>query len=300
MAAAPIPLLGEWASLLAAMIWACSITLYSRFGQHVRSSTLNLYKNLVAITCLAVAGSLVGWNWPADRHLILAFAASGLIGLALGDTLMFHGMRHLGPQKTSVIQCLAPPLAALLAWAFFGETLSLWEWLGLAITAIALALVMGDHARGPMLTSEGAWKGLAAAMGAAVCQALTVLILRFSLQETDVFTGTMLRIVPAIGGLTLLSLAQGHVQDLKNIYKTPRHGLILTGAAFMGTFIGLLLLSTGAKYAKAGVTTAISSTYPIWIIPITCFVLKEKVAMRQIVLTVLAVVGVAVMMIGPI
>jgi drug/metabolite transporter (DMT)-like permease len=179
----------------------------------------------------------------------------------------------------------------------FGERLNLWEWAGLSLTTSALLFLIGDR-KGEEVASSPRERaqGVLAAMGAAACQAIAVLILRHSLQGVDVFTGTMLRIAPAILGLCLLNLWRGEWGQLSQVYQPLRNGLLVTGAAFMGTFIGLLLMSTGAKYAKAGVMTAISSTYPIWILPISYIVFRQKIPLRQIFLTILAVLGVVLMM----
>src|SRR5690606_25874749 len=111
-------LLGEVASLAAAMIWACSLSLYSRFGRQVPSAGLNLYKNVVAVVCLGLTALVMGLQLP-DGMRIGAFVVSGLIGLALGDTLFFQAIKSIGVQRASVIQCLAPPLAAVVSWFLF-------------------------------------------------------------------------------------------------------------------------------------------------------------------------------------
>lgn len=291
-------LLGEAASLGAAMIWACSLSMYSRFGRRVSSAGLNLYKNIVALTCLVITGLVAGFHWPTDGLLISAFALSGLIGLALGDTLFFHGIKTIGVQRTSVIQCLAPPLAAVIAWTAFDEALNRWEWFGLLITTGALAWLIATKNRGSGYEVDLNWSGVAAAVGAAICQALAVIILRQSLQGVDVITGTLLRVFPAIVVLLVMSFLRSGWEPMRQVFSPMRNGLILSLAAFMGTFLGLLLMSTGAKYAKAGVTSAISSTYPVWILPIAHFLLGERVSWKSTGLTLLAVAGIAIMMIG--
>ena len=294
----PGPWLGELASLSAAMIWACSMSMYTRFGRSVAAAGLNLYKNIVALTCLLLTGLVLGFHWP-ETWRIGVFALSGLIGLALGDTLLFHGIKTVGVQRTSVIQCLAPPMAALISWLAFDETLSRWEWCGLITTTGALALLIASK-KPKRVVSGGPgdnW-GVLAALAASVCQALAVITLRQSIQGVDVITGTILRVLPAILVLSVVNSLRPGFESLRDVFRPNRNGLILTLAAFMGTFLGLLLMSTGAKYAKAGVTTAISSTYPVWILPIAHFILGERVSWRSAGLTLVAVLGLGIMMIG--
>ncbi|RYZ58862.1 MAG: DMT family transporter [Proteobacteria bacterium] len=291
------PLLGECAALMAAMIWAVSMSLYTRFGQSVSARHLNLFKNCVALICLGGVALFVPWHWPAGAQTYYVLALSGLMGLALGDTLLFLSLKSMGVQRTSIIQCLAPPFAALLAWIAFGERLVLWEWLGLSITVVFLALILKarSHAAAAPLTALG----VTAALGAAVCQAFAMTSLRWSLQGVDVWTGTFLRITPSIAALTLFSLYVGDLGQMKVIFQPKRKALILTFAALIGTFLGLVLMSTGAKYAKAGVATALSSTTPIWILPIAHFMLGEKLSLKLLVLTLFVVCGVVLMILGP-
>ena len=74
--------------------------------------------------------------------------------------------------------------------------------------------------------------------------------------------------------------------------------MILALASFFGTFIGLLLMSIGAKYAKAGISSALTSTFPLWIIPISVLIAGESVNLRKSILTVFAVAGVGIMMLA--
>jgi drug/metabolite transporter (DMT)-like permease len=291
------PLVGEGAALLAAMIWAVSMSLYTRFGQGVSARHLNLFKNCVALLCLGVVALFAPWQWPSSSQTYYILALSGLFGLAIGDTLLFISLKSMGVQRTSVIQCLAPPFAALLAWVAFGEVLSFWEWLGLSITVIFLALLLKarSHSAAAPLTAVG----ISSALGAAACQAFSMTSLRWSLQGLDIWTGTFLRIIPSLAALSLFSLHIGDLSKMRAIFEPRRKALILTFAAFVGTFLGLVLMATGAKYAKAGVATALSSTTPIWILPIAHFMLGEKLSLKLLVLTLFVVMGVVLMILGP-
>jgi drug/metabolite transporter (DMT)-like permease len=291
------PLLGEGAALMAAMIWAVSMSLYTRFGQTVSARHLNLFKNCVALLCLGLVALVFPWTWPAEAQTYYVLAISGLLGLALGDTLLFIALKSMGVQRTSVIQCLAPPFAALIAWIAFAEVLNIWEWIGLSITVVFLALILKAriHAAAAPLTGLG----ISAALGAAVCQAFAMTSLRWSLQGVDVWTGTFLRISPSIAALSLFSLYKGDLSEMRGIFLPKKKAMILGLAAFIGTFLGLVLMSTGAKYAKAGVATALSSTTPIWILPIAHFMLGEKISLKLLILTVFVVLGVVLMILGP-
>lgn len=281
--------------------------LYTGPAARINAMSLNLFKNFIALLFLLILATIVAPPWPEDSSTYVAQLAalglSGLIGITLGDSAFFAGLRSLGPQLTSAIQCLAPPLSALLALAYFGETLTAMQVSGLLVTTLAiLGLLMTQkgyqkrHEHAQKLTPRDLRRGLFWAIVAALCQALGIVIARQALQEVDSTVGTLSRLIPAVVGLLVLTVITSRTQDLVTIAKDRRLTLKLVTAAFLGSFLGLVLMSLGAKYAKAGITTALSSTYPLWVIPLARLFLKERTDLKSIGWTLLAVVGIIVMM----
>jgi drug/metabolite transporter (DMT)-like permease len=72
---------------------------------------------------------------------------------------------------------------------------------------------------------------------------------------------------------------------------------MITIGAFFGTFIGLLLMSVSVKYAPAGIAAAIGSTYPVWVLVVERIFLKKASGPLRIICTVVAVLGVCLMMV---
>jgi drug/metabolite transporter (DMT)-like permease len=303
--APPVPLAGELASLAAALIWSCSMSLFTVYGRSIPAHTLNLFKNLVAIGCLVLAALALRPPRPEDPGAYAMLAASGIVGLSLGDTALFAALKRLGAQITSASQCLAPPLTALIAVLFLGESLSGRELTGLLLTtgAVATLIYFGQRGDAPLagVPRRTMAAGLAFALLSALCQATGLVLSRVAMQNVHVVYGTMMRIAPAIVVLTAMTFTAKSPVALRRAagegsrFGGRRQVLLLTLAAFAGTFLGLILMSIGAKYAKAGITAALTSTYPIWIIPIARYVLKEKVSWQSSVCTVIAVAGIALM-----
>ena len=60
----PFPYVGEIASLMAAAIWAVSMSLYRHFGRDLPSDSLNLFRSLVAIACSCIAVVVLRPEFP--------------------------------------------------------------------------------------------------------------------------------------------------------------------------------------------------------------------------------------------
>lgn len=296
------PLAGEFSALSSALIWAISMSLFTRYGKGLEASVLNLYKGIVSSVFLLVP--LVAFppdQWPSATAMTL-LVVSGLVGICLGDTALFAALRRLGAQVTSASQCLAPPFAALLALVFLEETLTLTESLGIAITVTAIAwLLLSSRRAGAQLAQHSRrdiFIGISWALVSALSQAAGVVLARKALEHSPVFLGAALRILPATLVLWFLVETNGDRTKLISLWKNRERARGLAIASFGGTFLGIVFMTAATKYAKAGVAVAISSTYPVWILPIAAAYLKERVTWRSALGAVFAVLGILLLVLG--
>jgi drug/metabolite transporter (DMT)-like permease len=296
----PFPMAGEVASLGAAMIWACSMSTFRHFGQGFSPTELNLFKSLIAVLCLCVTMLALGLPFPTDRSTVVKLAASGVIGLAVGDSFLFAAISTLGVQLTSASQCLSPLFAAAIAWVVLDETLLPAEILGMMITVSAVAAGIFFRLKDKKIVAHPqTTRGIVFALLSALCNAIGIVIARQAMADVAIAAGTIIRIIPSVLILVVTSvLSRGFSRVGANVSRRQLAPLAL--ASFAGTFVGVTLLSFGTKYAKAGISAALTITYPLWIIPIAHFLLKEPTNWRASVCTLIAIVGIVIMMFGKI
>lgn len=119
-------LTGDLMTLVAALCWAC----YVSFGAPVlrrhsplRTSAWTILSGTVVMAPLGL------WQLTrADLSLVtpaggLAIAYSAVLAGALGNVVVFEGIRLLGPTRITNLQFLPPALAVILAAIFLGETI---------------------------------------------------------------------------------------------------------------------------------------------------------------------------------
>jgi len=119
-------LVGDLMTLVAALCWAC----YVSFGAPVlrRHSPLRTSAWTI-LSGTAVMAPLGLWQLArADLSLVtptagLAIAYSAVLAGALGNVVVFEGIRLLGPTRITNLQFLPPALAVILAAIFLGETI---------------------------------------------------------------------------------------------------------------------------------------------------------------------------------
>lgn len=290
---------GESAALLAAVLWAISSQLYKRAGAVLSPLRLNLLKNVVAGVLLLITLVATGASWAGlDARAAALLAASGLVGIGIGDTFYLAGMNAIGPRRILLLETLAPPVAALLAWLFLGEHLGGRDWLAMALTLAGVAWVISERTPDILQTPGLLKKGLIAGIGAAVCQATGAVMSRAVLddQVLDPMVSALIRITSGmLFPLAALAWLKGRrVQRTDRRPLDVRTAAIAAAAIVMGTYFGIWLQQVALRHTEAGIAQTLVSTCPLWILPIAVL-LGEKVSVRAVLGALLAFSGVTLL-----
>ncbi len=70
----------------------------------------------------------------------------------------------------------------------------------------------------------------------------------------------------------------------------------LTVGSIVGPFAGAVLIMVALEHSSAGVVTTITATMPVLILPLSILVYHERIGLRAVGGAVLAVAGVALLM----
>jgi drug/metabolite transporter (DMT)-like permease len=123
-------------------------TLYQkRFVQPCDVRTANTVQLAAAFVVTLPLAFVERGTWQMHPELIGAMAWS-VLALTLGGSSMFYLLIQRGAAaKVTSLLYLVPPCTALMAWVLFGEPLSLQVLLGIAVTAIGVAVVVREPLR---------------------------------------------------------------------------------------------------------------------------------------------------------
>lgn len=179
--------IGEGAALLAAFLWAAATLMFGRLGSQLSPLVLNMVKGVCAIAMmlltLGIQFTSVGWPILPFNSVVL-LVLSGTLGIGLGDTAYFSAINALGARRALLLETLAPPMAAILAWVFLSEQLPLAAVVGIFITLLGVAWVISE--RVPSDTGKNTKAGIKIALIATFCQAAGAVLSRAALANTTV------------------------------------------------------------------------------------------------------------------
>ena len=290
---------GEIAAVGTAMFFAMGSTFFTLAGQRAGASVVNRSRLLIATllalgihwitrgTILPHALSWEAWGW---------LALSGVIGLALGDSLLFRAFVAIGPAKTMLIFALAPAMAALFSWIFLGEALTLLEMVGMAITLVGIAwVVMAPE----QPTSEHSYGlGVLFALGGTFGQAIGLVTAKIGLTEGAMpQEANVVRLMAAATSVWMLTVALGETKRVLAMWSNDVRATAFTAlGSIFGPVAGVWLSLVAIDRASIGVASTIMSLTPLFLIPVSRFVFREPITLRAVVGTLIALAGVALLL----
>jgi len=289
-------LLGQTCALLAAFTWACALVLFKRSSDDVEPIALNLFKNAIGIALLAATVALQallmdedpGWGDLSD---IVVLSASGIIGIAVADTLFFYALRRIGVGLISIVDCVYAPLVILFSWLLLSEQLRWQHWVGGALVLAGL-LVASGHEPPAGRSRREVLTGMVLAMLSVGTMALGIVAAKPVLHDYDTLRATFVRIVAGTASLALLTpVLPGRLASWRVFLPSPVWRRALP-AAVLGTYLAMLFWVAGFKYTDASVAAILNQTTTLFALVLATLYLRERFTRRKLAAVVLGVAGV--------
>lgn len=287
---------GELAALTAAFIWACGSIVYTGVGRQISPLALNFTKGWVAIALLCLTFLITGQSISSIEFTpFLILFLSGVIGIGFGDTAYFSALNCMGARRTLLFETLAPPLSAILALIFLQERLAVSAWIGIGLTIAGVIWVILERTseqHGNFRPRLGSLYGLLAAIG----QATGAVMSRSALINTEIdsLSSTLIRLMGGTIALFVWILLKRQSAEMIKPFRDTQLLTIIAGTAFISTYLGIWLQQTSLKYATTGVAQALSSTSPLFVIPLSR-ALGDRVTLRSVIGVLISLFGVSLL-----
>ena len=223
---------------------------------------------------------------------------SGLLGFFVSDLCLFKAFQLIGPRLSLLIYSAMPPAAAVIAWIFLAEPLAARQWLAMALTLSGIVWVVLERRPPDLLPHPPGHLRLGVFLGlvAAVSQALSTVLSRGAIGNYDASAATFLRLFGGMAGYLVMVTLLGRWPRILAATRQPRAMGILFLGTLVGPFGGVMLFMIALRYSPAGIVSTIVATMPVLILPFSIFLYHERVSPRAIGGALIAVAGVALLM----
>ncbi len=278
------------------MCWSATGLFFAEAARRIGALRVNLMRLPLALALLSLA--LVATGTPfaqIDTTRAAYLAASGVVGLVIGDLALFEAMRRIGPRLSFLIMSLAPISASLAGLLLLGERPGRLGLLGIAVTLGGVVWVVGEPHQGERRGSHEAI-GVALAVVGAVCQGVGLVLAKVGMAgEVPALAATWVRMGTATAVIWVLTALAGRVRGLGVADATQRAWFPIVGGAFFGPFLGVWLSLVAARLTDVGIAATIMATTPVLVIPILMVLEQYRPTTRALVGTIVTVAGVALL-----
>jgi drug/metabolite transporter (DMT)-like permease len=293
--------IGEIAALFTSFCWSLSAIGFTKSTERVGSIITNRVRVMLAMLLLILINAIL-FGQPIPLHAGASrwawLGVSGVIGLSLGDLFLFQAYKEIGPRLGLLLLSLAPVFGAAIAWVFFKQALTLLQIAGIIVTLAGISWVVltrpnetAENVR--KVTGRGILFGTLAALGQA-----TGLV--FSQQgmvgNFSPFAGTLIRMFAAVAALWMVAGFQKQAGPTVVAMRKqpPALGWVAFGALF-GPVIGVSASLLAVQHANIGVASTLMALPPVFMLPISYFIFKERFGWQVVAGTLIAIAGVALL-----
>ncbi|UCE61562.1 MAG: DMT family transporter, partial [Phycisphaerales bacterium] len=295
---------GETYALLAALTWAFGLVLFKISGERVPPLALNLFKSTIALSLLLLTLLVFGEGLdtldeyaPEDLALLLV---SGLVGIALADTIFLRALNLIGVGLISITDCLYSPFVILCSILILSERLILSQYIGTGMIMFAVFVSSthappGDKTRGQLVMGM-LMAGLSVGM-----MAFGIVIAKPCLELYDfpLIWATTLRLVAGTLVLALLALASPLRKQYWSVFKPAPVWKVSIPASVLGMYVAMILWVAGFKYTQAAIAGILNQTSTVFAVILATLILKERFTTRKLMAVILAIAGVALVALEP-
>lgn len=276
----------------------------------------NAYRLGVAILLLGLL-SMAFWK-AMTLELTGLFALAGGIGFGLGGACMMRALQHLGsPRALLFVESGTAVLAALFAWLFLEDTLSLKQTLSCGIILAGILFAGSTWIREETATRGNPATGYVAVAGAALFQSISLVLSRHAFLsameiplQVNKFNAAFIRLAGGllVAGLLVLIFKVFTQGDNKSggpvTPRLRRPGQPLTGQPFFWVFLnalfgpvlGVTCWLWAVSLLNPGVVQSIAATAPLISIPVARMLERHSLGIRFYIGAPVAILGITTLM----
>jgi len=289
--------MGAAAALVSSALWALTSVLLASQAGRMRPVVMSAIRSATA--SVIIFGLLIASSGlPQLREMAVITAVSmcgsGILGQALGDTLYINALGFLGVSRTFPITNSAYPfMTFVFAVLLLGEALSWTLPIGGLLIVVGISWIVLEQRRAAARDAVKVElvRGVVFAVAAAMAWAGATVWLRGQQGNLDAFGAASLRIPAAsLAVWATIAITGRDNPPLRQL--TRRSIAIVAMAGMLGTGVGSILFIYAVESIGAAKTAFVTTSAPVFALPMGVAFLQERLTPRVLLGTVLTIVGI--------
>jgi DME family drug/metabolite transporter len=295
----PEIIIGSLIGLFTAFLWAISTNIYKAQSKEATPLTIAALKMWGALAFMSVIVILPFRTSPfyVPFENVISLIASVTIGLVVGDLVYLISQERIGVSYAFPIANVYPILTYIVAIFLVSDTVIISRFVGILIAVLGVTLISREHALDNELNGMRKFDALGIGLSflAALCWAFGSVFLQIGVTGIDPIDANFIRML--FGGAIFIPLFLGAVKQ-GMAKPTRRATKIIVAAGFLGMTIGSLLYTYTVKLIGAPIAALLGSTSPLFAVPISVVMLKERFSYKSLIGVLLTVTGVMLVIVA--
>jgi len=279
--------LGIVAGLTSAASWAFGTVIFERIGKVVPYVGITFLKGLLSIVLMLTLIFFLGGLQPIGIREFSFLSLSGIIGIAVGDSLFFKSLQDLGAKTQVIFFLLGQVLTMLLSLLILREVLSIGQYIGATILLMGVVIVIW----GKQEEHPNKIRGIVCGLLSIICFSVSSIMVKIAISDVEVVTATFYRMIFG----TIFTLGYGVVVKelptwIKPLKDKGLMALLLLNVVVI-TYGGFLLSMVAIKYISVSIASVLGTMEPVFVIVFAFLINRERIALREIAGTIVTLVG---------
>lgn len=290
-------IIGIGAALTSAAAWALGAILFKKIGEKASPFGMTLAKGAAGCVLLGLAYSIRGFERISFNLMGMLFI-SGIVGIAIGDTLFFASLQDLGPKVQVIFFMTGQIITAVLALVILKEMPSLLQWGGIFVVLLGVITVVWKKCFTDLKNVKTGLRGIMFGLLAMLCFSFSLVIAKQALASISTLGAVFIRMSAGTLGMLVYGLLTRQVNSWLNPFMNMKMFVLFSVSVCVVTFGGFWLSLVAIKYLDVVISTTLSSTEPLFVLPLALIVLKERITLVEVIGAILTVCGVIIIIIG--
>lgn len=285
-------LLGIIAALASAASWAFATVVFDRLGKVIPYAGITFLKGTLSIVLMLLLVIAVGDFKTVSINDAVILVISGIIGIAIGDTLFFMSLQDLGAKMQVLYFMLGQVVTMLLSFLLLGDVLTVNEYVGAIILLCGIVVVTwGKQEDHPNKT-----RGIVGGFLSILCFSVSTIMIKYTEENIDVISATFYRMLAG----TFIMILFGVTTHKMKSWLLPLKNIKIFGLFFFNVVVltigGFILSMYAIKAISVSLVSVLSTTEPVFVLLLAYLINREKVTKRELVGAAISISGLLIIL----
>ena len=291
-------ILGIIIALISTMSWAVCTVLLKKLGEKLEPIAMTAFKALLASLILFIIIYFTGTKIDIGIENLVPVAISGILGIAIGDSLFFASLNRLSPLILSLMLFVGPDIfSGIFGLIFLKEMPSIFSWIGIfgILSGLSFLIFPLENDKSQSKTKI---TGIIFAILSLMCTSYSMVIIKPVLENVPVITATMYRMIFSGIVLIVFGLFSKKILNWKEILSDGKYSIKLTATFALATIGGFWLSLMAIKYCKLIIASSLMSLEPLFILIFMIVFNRYIPKIKEIIGIIIIVLGIIFICLG--